>query len=301
MTLPGDEQCKPGPIGIAGAGRVAQALGRLLLNAGQPVVAMAGREPERTARAAAFVGEGVIPASFESLPALATRILIAVPDDALAEVADRLAWGRMATGVALHTSGARGAGVLEVLEHRGVSCGVLHPLQTVASPEQGVQALPGSAFAVVGSGAAEAWALEIVTLLGGNALRIVPEQQPLYHAAAVMASNYVVALVDAAVILMEKAGVDRLEALRALAPLVTASAANAVTLTPAAALTGPIERRDLQTVGAHLKALDQAPAAVSELYRSAGRHTVDLARRKNHGADYSAVEHLLSKGVEASE
>jgi predicted short-subunit dehydrogenase-like oxidoreductase (DUF2520 family) len=301
MTPPGDERSKSGPIAIAGAGRVAQALGRLLLEGGEPVVAMAGREPECTARAAAFVGAGVVPASFENLPTRATQILIAVPDDALIEVADRLAQGGMSAGVALHTSGARSASVLEALERRGVSCGVLHPLQTVASPEQGVQALPGSAFAVVGSGAATDWALEIVALLGGNALRIQPSQQPLYHAAAVMASNYVVALVDAAVILMEEAGIDRLEALRALTPLLTASAANAVTLTPAPALTGPIERGDLETIEMHLSALDQAPRTVSDLYRSVGRHAVELARRKNPGVDYSAVERLLSKGAEASE
>lgn len=301
MTSPEDEQRKSGPIGIAGAGRVAQALGRLLLEAGEPVVAIAGREPGRAARAAAFVGEGVTHVAFENLPALATRILIAVPDDALMEVADRLAQGGMAAGVALHTSGARSASVLEALERRGVSCGVLHPLQTVASPKQGVRALPGSAFAVVASGEAAAWALEIVALLGGNALRIQPGQQPLYHAAAVMASNYVVALVDAAVILMEEAGIDRLDALRALTPLLAASAANAVNLTPAAALTGPIQRRDLETVEMHLRALDHAPRTVSELYRSAGRHTVELAWRKNPGADYSAIDRLLSKGAEASE
>jgi predicted short-subunit dehydrogenase-like oxidoreductase (DUF2520 family) len=301
MTPPGDEQCTSGPIGIAGAGRMAQAIGRLLRDAGQPVVAIAGRQPERTARAAAFVGESTRPVSFEELPALATRILIAVPDDALAKVADRLAQGDMAAGIALHTSGARGVSVLEALERRGVSCGVLHPLQTVATPEQGVQALTGSAFAVVGSGAAASWALEIVALLGGRPLRIRPGQQPLYHAAAVMASNYLVAVVDAAVILMEEAGIDRPEALRALAPLLTASAANAVTLTPEGALTGPIERRDLETVEMHLRALDHAPRTVSELYRSAGRHTVELARRKNPGVDYSVLQRLLNKGAEASE
>jgi predicted short-subunit dehydrogenase-like oxidoreductase (DUF2520 family) len=172
---------------------------------------------------------------------------------------------------------------------------VLHPLQTVATPDQGVRALPGSAFAVVGSGEAAAWAAEIVALLKGCALEIRPEQQPLYHAAAVMASNYIVALVDAAVILMGEAGIGRDTALRALAPLVTASSANVVALAPEAALTGPIERRDRETVGAHLSALEQAPRTVSELYRSAARHTVELARRKNPDADYSALERMLDR------
>jgi predicted short-subunit dehydrogenase-like oxidoreductase (DUF2520 family) len=89
--------------------------------------------------------------------------------------------------------------------------------------------------------------------------------------------------------------------LRALAPLLTASAANAVALTPAGALTGPIERGDVQTVAAHLRALDRAPGTVSDLYRGAARQTLELAQRKNPATDYSALERLLRKGVEASE
>lgn len=116
-----------------------------------------------------------------------------------------------------------------------------------------------------------------------------------------LSSNYIVALVDAAVILMGEAGIDRSEALRALAPLLNASAANALALTPTVALTGPIVRRDLETVTMHLKALDRLQRTVRELYRSTGRHTVDLARRKNPGADDSAMERLLSKGAESSE
>jgi len=287
-------------IGIAGAGRIAQALGRLLVGRGQPVAAMAGRDASRTQRAAAFAGERVAAVTFEELPRLAQRILIAVPDDALPKVAERLAGG-MTTGVVLHTCGTRGADVLQPLIGRGVACGVLHPLQTVATPEQGVAALPGCAYGVIANGAAEMWAREIVMLLGGKVLVIAPEQQPLYHAAAVMASNYVAALMDAAVMLMGEAGIVPSAALRALGPLLTASAANCLALTPAGALTGPIERGDLQTVEMHLRALQRAPQSVSELYRSAARQTLELARRKNPATDYSALERLLRKGVEESE
>jgi len=154
---------------------------------------------------------------------------------------------------------------------------------------------------VIASGAAADWAREIVALLGGDVLEIRPERQALYHASAVMASNYVVALVDAAVILMGEAGIDQSSALRALAPLLTASAANAVALTPAAALTGPIERCDLQTVEAHLQALERVPRTVGRLYRNAARHTLELAQRKNPAKDYSPLDRLLRKGDEASE
>ena len=77
-----------------------------------------------------------------------------------------------AGGVALHTSGAYGPEALEPLAKSGVSCGSLHPLQTVATAEQGVADLPGVAFAVAGDGAAAVWAREIVGLLEGRVLQI---------------------------------------------------------------------------------------------------------------------------------
>ncbi len=253
-------------IGIAGAGRVGQALGRLLVECGEPVIAIAGRD------------------TIAELPGRAARILIAVPDDALSGVAETLAGAGMSDGIALHTCGTRGPEALAALSARGVSCGVLHPLQTVASPSQGAAALKGASFGVCGDREAVAWARRIVELVEGEVLEIQPESQPLYHAAAVMASNYVVGLIDAAALLMGEAGIGRAQALRALAPLVRASVENALTMGPEAALTGPIERGDVETVSAHLRALSSVPEPIRELYRHAGLHVAGLACRKlrNH-------------------
>src|SRR5258708_27459974 len=81
-------------IGIAGAGRVAQVLGRLLSESGQPVVAIAGRNPERTAAAARFIGTHTTPTTLEKLPALASRILIAVSDTAVQALSPLIAPAR---------------------------------------------------------------------------------------------------------------------------------------------------------------------------------------------------------------
>jgi predicted short-subunit dehydrogenase-like oxidoreductase (DUF2520 family) len=283
------------PVGIAGAGRIGQALGRLLRERGEPIAAIAGRDPGRTAAAAAFLG-GVEPLSYEELASRARHILIAVPDDALDSVAAALARSGFRTGAAVHTCGTRGPEALAALAGRGVSCAALHPLQTVTTPEQGLRALPGAAFAVDGSGEALDWALHIVELLKGTTLRIAPDRRPLYHAAAVMASNYLTAVVDGAAILMEKAGVGREQALRALAPLIRASVENALALGPAQALTGPIERGDTGTVAAHLRALAEAPETVRELYRRAGLHAVELARRKTPALNREKMELLLRHG-----
>jgi predicted dinucleotide-binding enzyme len=94
-------------IGIAGTGRIAQALGRLLYRLGQPVIAIAGRDPARTRTAAAFINKDVLPLSVSELPAHASRVLIAVPDDALEDVARTLAAAPRLIEIAVHTCGSR--------------------------------------------------------------------------------------------------------------------------------------------------------------------------------------------------
>jgi predicted short-subunit dehydrogenase-like oxidoreductase (DUF2520 family) len=287
----------PGPIGIAGAGRVAQALGRLLKERGEPVVAVASRNLDHARAAAAFIGDAEAVA-YASLARRASRVLIAVADDAVPLVAAVLAESGMNGGAALHTCGARGPEALAALAANGVSCATLHPLQTFATPEQGLAALPGCAFGITGEGPAAAWAERIAALVGGRALRIAADRRPLYHAAAVMASNYVVALIDAAAMLMGAAGIGADEALVALAPLVKASAANAIRLGPVRALTGPLERGDAATILAHCSALAAGiPPSVRGLYRAAGLHALEIARRRGLSeADARKLEEILRKG-----
>jgi predicted short-subunit dehydrogenase-like oxidoreductase (DUF2520 family) len=286
-------------IAIAGPGRVGQALARLLRERGAPVAAIAGRDPARTAAAARFAGPGVRAVTWNEVPALADRILLTVPDDALAAAAQALADAGLRAGVVLHTSGARPPDVLAPLKQAGVACGVFHPLQTVPSPERGLAALPGASYAVIGDDAAVRWALELVHRLDGQALRIRAADQPRYHAAAVLASNAIVGLIDAAVILLEEAGIEPGDALRALAPLARAATENALAAGPLAALTGPVERGDAQTVAAHLAALARTDARIHELYRAATAQLCDLSRRKHPGRDMAPLERLLRKREEA--
>lgn len=284
------------PIGIAGAGRVAQALARLLCNRGEPVVAVASRTPEHASAAARFIGD-VDVVEYDQLPKRCSRVLIAVSDDALTDVAARLAHGGMRGGAALHTCGARGAEAIAELARTGVSCGVLHPLQAVSSPEQGVAALPGATFGISGAGEAARWAEQIVALIEGTPLRIAPGREALYHAAAVMASNYVVALIDASVELLRAAGVAEDEALRALRPLVENNVRNALTFTPERALTGPIERGDAETVALHMEALREATPELRQLYGALGLRVLSLSRRRGLDEAYAQrVERCLRNG-----
>jgi len=259
---------------------VAQALGRLLRTRGAGIVAVAGRDPDRTRLAAEFIG-GVAAVGVSDLPRYANRVLIAVSDGAIAGIAATLAGAGLSRGIALHTCGGLGVEALAPLAERGVACGTLHPLQTIADPAQGVRDLPGAAFAIDGSAGAVEWAGWLARLAGGRPFRISGGGRAYYHAAAVMASNYLATLVDAASMLMEQAGMTRREALDALGPLARTSLENALREGPGAALTGPVVRGDAETVGVHLKGLRQAPRTVEALYRAAGLHALEMARARN--------------------
>ena len=280
------------PIGIAGTGRLAQALGRLLCERGNPII-VSGRDLSRTLQAANFIGKGVLAVSLTELPARAHRILVAVPDDALPSADEALAAAPEAPRIALHTSGATGPEALPRLASRGVNCGTIHPLQTISTREQGAADLPDSYFGVTASGTALDWAREICESLNGKLLLIQADRRPLYHAAAVMASNYLVAILDAAAILMEESGVAREQALPALEPLIRASIQNSLTSGPLAALTGPIERGDEHTVRSHLQALRGQSEALQHLYRAAALYTLGIAQRKSPAVDRTGIARRL--------
>lgn len=263
-----------------------------------PIAWIAGRDAGRTAGAARFIGREVLPVSFDNLARRAGRVLIAVSDDAIGEVARVLAAAANQPGLALHCAGGVDVSVLEPLRARGFACGSIHPLQTICDPAQGAAALPGSAYAIAGDPPAADWAENMAALLDGAPLKVPPDARPRYHAAAVFASNYAAAVLDAAqTLLADAAGIDAEGARRALAPLVRTSVGNILGRGPEAALTGPIARGDAATIGLHLSALAGSP--LQDLYRAAGRHTLTLALRKGMAPEAAAAIQRLLEGNHA--
>ncbi len=277
-------------VGIAGTGRMAKALGALMVRRGVPVGAVAGRCSPSAEEAARFIGSARA-VTIGELPVHARRIVIAVTDGAIPEVASELATAGLRGGIVLHTSGAMGPQALDVPRDAGNAVGVLHPLQTVPSAERGVEALPGATFAFAGDDKATAWAAELTERLGGRALRVDVERWHHYHAGAVMACNYQMTLVDAALELMEFAGIGRDAALDALGPILRETTENVLKLGPEGALTGPIRRGDVSTIRRHLAAVDEASPETRRLYVAAGLRTIALAERA--GLEKSAAREVV--------
>jgi predicted short-subunit dehydrogenase-like oxidoreductase (DUF2520 family) len=213
-------------IGIVGRGRAGRTLADALRAAGYEVPPPAGRG---------------------DVPEGADAILVCVPDAEIPNAAASVAGAARYVG---HTSGAT---PLSALDGAGAEAFGLHPLQTI--PEGGAD-LRGCGAAVAGATAA---ALELARTLaervGMMPFEVSDAQRAAYHAAASMASNYLVALEWAAQTLAQRAGVEA-----PFGPLVRTTVENWIAAGPHAALTGPVARGDEATVARQRAAVaDTAP------------------------------------------
>lgn len=279
---------------VVGAGPVATALAGGLRLAGVPVLGLWGRRPAAARAAAATAGVAAFSPAPPDLLLEAEVLVLAVRDDAVAEVAGRLV-GTGLVGerhVLLHCSGSHAAA--EVFKASGLAgkvggVGTLHPLRAIADPRAAMRTWKGTVFGVEGDERGRAAATRIAQSLGGTALAIDGAAMAKYHAAAAIASNYVVAVLDAAVGLLRDAGIEEQAALSALVPLAAGAIGNVGNHGLAAGLTGPIRRGDAGTVARHLEALTTDPA-LTELYKVLGRRVLGLARTAGAAAPESLAE-----------
>jgi len=268
-------------LAIVGAGRAGSALAIAAHEAGCHVAAVASRRGEVARLLAHTVGARTVGTPLEAV-ASADLTLLAVPDGAIVSVAATIAaCGRSLRGRGVVHLGARfGPGVIASLRGVGAEVGVLHPLQALAGPASAAL-LAGASFRIDATGVLRERLLGFVAALGARPLAIDPRQATLYHAAAVLAGNAPLALLEEATRLLEAAGVGRAQAHEALAALLEGAARNARRAGAAAALTGPVARGDTDAISAHLEALAPYPEA-RDLY-------LHLTR---------AMESLVSTGTE---
>jgi predicted short-subunit dehydrogenase-like oxidoreductase (DUF2520 family) len=175
----------------------------------------------------------------------ADAVLLCVPDGQIEAAASLIVPGPLVG----HCSGATGLGPL--LPHEAFS---MHPLMTVA----GAQASFAGAGAAVDGATDRAllFAERLARALGMRPVRVADEDRALYHAAASVASNFLVTLEAGAERLAALAGVDR----ELLVPLVRSTVENWAALGPERALTGPVARGDEETVRRQRGAIaDRAP------------------------------------------
>ena len=271
-----------GALALVGPGRAGTTVAVALAARGWTPVAVAGRSIDAPSTVAAAERLGVPAVDVADAGREADLVVVATPDAAIADTALALAGGLRGGALVVHLSGACPVEELDKLqaERPDVEIGALHPLQSLPSVELGVERLPGSWCAVDGPPAVERLALS----LGMRPFRVAAGERALYHSAATIASNHLVALLGQAVRVADAAGVPP----EALLPLVRASVDNVEALGARDALTGPVARGDVDTVARHLHTL---PADEQAAYRALAREALRLS-----GRDDPALRAVIDHG-----
>ncbi|WP_026369448.1 Rossmann-like and DUF2520 domain-containing protein [Kallotenue papyrolyticum] len=280
-TLPqpstADDDVRPS-LAIIGLGRVGTVLGRALHAVGYRIVAVAGRDAQQAqALAAQWQARAV-----DNLTAArsADLTLLTIPDDALGPVvSDLAAAGAWHSAQAVvHTSGALPAAVLEPAQRRGAAIGSFHPLAAFASRTMAMPA--GISVAIEAQAPLRDTLWRMARAIGATPLPIEARDKPLYHAAAVIASNYTVTLAAIAAQLLQRLGATPEQSLDALLPLMRTTLDNLEQQGLPAALTGPLVRGDLGTLERHLQALERVAPAIATFYRCLAHGTLPLAQAR---------------------
>ncbi|MBI2861250.1 MAG: DUF2520 domain-containing protein [Chloroflexi bacterium] len=279
-------------IGFIGAGTVARALAVNLSRRGYSVTATSSRTHASAQSLASLVSARTY-ASPADVARQANLIFITTSDDLIATVVRQVhessGW-QPGQGV-VHCSGALSLEPLDLARTDGALVGSLHPLQAFADAEQAQAAIRGSWWGLEAEPPLREQLEAIARALDGQVLLLTKEQKVRYHAAAVLASNYMVTLVQLAANLWQSFGVPRSQAVTALLPLLRGTLRNIETLGIPQCLTGPIARGDLGTVQAHLIALAETTSETAEVYRLLGQHTIPIAQEKG-GLDAENVSRL---------
>jgi predicted short-subunit dehydrogenase-like oxidoreductase (DUF2520 family) len=220
-------------VRIIGPGRAGSSLATALSRAGWEVLPALGRHDDLSAAAAGT-----------------DLLLIATPDQAISDVAHAVK--PVERTVVAHVSGS--AGLDPLASHRRQT--ILHPLVALPDAERGAERLVGAWFGLAEDG--DPLVAEVVASLRGRVVHVAETGWARYHAAAVIASNHLVALLGQAERVAASVGAP----VEAFLDLARGSLADVAALGPRDALTGPVRRGDSATVQRHLDALppEERPA-----------------------------------------
>ncbi|HET6669221.1 MAG TPA: Rossmann-like and DUF2520 domain-containing protein [Pyrinomonadaceae bacterium] len=286
MSIARPPKSKKPTVSIVGSGRLGTALAKALRDSHYKIEAVVARRIAQARLASSLLSPETLALSENDLQVLPASkiILITTPDGEILKTAARIAALKAATRgrTVLHTSGALAASeVLAPLAAAGFATGSLHPLVSISDPRTGSEKLRGAFYCLEGDTAATRIARSIVKDLEGHSFHIDSDFKPLYHAAAVMASGHVTALVALATEMLVQCGLDKKTVRRVLLPLLESTVANLAVAEPATALTGTFARGDLVTVRRHVQALsNKGLGEALAAYKLLGRRSLELAGKK---------------------
>jgi len=268
-------------VGFIGSGKVGVSFGMFLLDKKVTLSGYYSRHLESAEQAATTLNC----LAFESLEALIEQsdlIGITVSDDQIDVVVDAILAinSDVTRKIFFHMSGAHDCLSLKKLNSSSFS---LHPLKAFPQVIDAPSAFDEVVFSLEG---ATQESRDWVDSLRIDYFEILSNQKAQYHSAAVIVSNYLVAVIDFGLNQFTQIGIDKATAMKALWPLISGTVSNIATLGTEKSLTGPIVRGDSETIEKHLTVLDEQSKA---LYKALGKYTLTMTQHEK------VLQHRLSK------
>lgn len=248
-------------INIIGFGKVAETLARLIID--KKLASIAGiynRTRTNAEKNMHLLGNAQVYDSVLELPH-ANLTFITTSDDCITEMSTQYAQNtNLQMGdVIVHCSGVLASSCMQELKKKGCMLCSVHPMHSFIDPEISVQKYAGTYCAIEGDAAAVEVAEQLFSAFGSKVFAVDRESKPLYHAAGVFASNYLLTLASQSLSCLEQAKVEKKDAFNLVVNLMQSTLNNLVTKTSARdALTGPLRRGDYVTIQKHLYAFSKA-------------------------------------------
>ncbi len=277
-------------VGFIGAGKVGTTLGKYLREQNISVAGYYSRTIDSAATAAEFTGTKVYQTT-EALTEASDTLFIATPDGEIAKVWDCIAGLELSGKIIGHFSGSLSSHVFSGIEKTGAAGISIHPMYAFGDKFTAYQNF-STAFLVMEG---EKEAVRVMKELFGERLRhriltIRAGDKLKYHAAAAISSNLMIALFETSLRLLADCGFSEEDSKELLTPLVENNIHTMLEKGTAEALTGPVERGDVETVKKHLEVTDSQTARI---YKLLSEVLVQISERKNPERDYTALKNLL--------
>lgn len=276
-------------VGFIGAGVVGTSLGFLLSKNGANVSGFLSKSFESAQKAAMLTKTRAF-RSYDDVLKSSDVIIISTDDSSISDVVNKLIdyKGMIKGKVFAHLSGAVSIDILYPLKCELGHTMVMHPIQTCPSFDAAINLLPKCYFTLEGDEQALVFGKAIVKKISAKFIVINNINKPLYHAACVAVSNYLVALAKFGVELFKESGFPYSEFPDALIPLMEGTLKNLKENGILASLTGPISRGDVNTIKLHLQNIKDKN--LIKVYKSLGRVALEIAYSKKIFSEEKRLE-----------
>ncbi|MDD3142127.1 MAG: DUF2520 domain-containing protein [Lachnospiraceae bacterium] len=278
-------------VGFVGAGKVGCSLGRYMVEKNVKVCGYFSRSSESTKESADFTNSTGYD-KISDLVAHSDILFLTVSDGAIETVWNSIKELPIKGKIICHCSGALSSKVFCGIEELGAYGFSVHPLYAIKDRKTSYRELHNALFTIEGSSPYLSKMNNFIKSLGNVTQNIDAAAKIKYHTAAVMVSNQVIALAQTGMDMLISCGFAEENARIALNPLMQGNMENIVQYGTLAALTGPVERNDIETIKKHIRCLSPRE---KKIYCELSKVLLEIAQKKHPQRDYSALEAEMKK------